>query len=111
MVDAYWDNFGKNKYKEELGLFINQDKPREVTEKIGHPVVAKEEIIEAMLEFGVDLGIEREGRWPLEGPNNGKVYEYGQRVADSLQTGLRDGILYGPMKRDELPWSASNAPP
>ena len=45
-----------------------------------------------------------QGRWLSEGPNNDSVYEFRPRVADSLQTALNDGIIYGPLTREELPW-------
>jgi hypothetical protein len=44
------------------------------------------------------------------GKNNSSVYTFGERVADSLQTAVRDGILYGPLRRDELPWEPKISP-
>ena len=64
-----------------------------------------------MLEYGADLGIEGEWRWSLEGPNNESVYDYGSRVADSLQTALQDGIMYGPLRREEMPWEQFKCSP
>ena len=38
------------------------------------------------LENGADLGIKGEGRWPSYGPNNPSAYEFGARLADSMQS-------------------------
>ena len=32
------------------------------------------------------------------------------RVADAIQTGVKDGTLYGPMKLEELPWKPKISP-
>ena len=47
----------------------------------------------------------------LEGPNNESVYDYGSRVADSLQTALRDGIMYGPLLKKDMPWEQFKCSP
>ena len=108
--DAYWENWVRNPYREEKGSFIDHDKLREVAEAMDHPEKEKVEEIATMLEHGADLGIKGEGRWPSVGKNNASVYAYGQRVADSLQTGVKDGILYGPLRREELPWEPKISP-
>ena len=38
------------------------------------------------------------------------MYEFGARVADALQTGVKEGIMYGPLKREELPWVPKVSP-
>ena len=35
---------------------------------------------------------------------------YGSRVADALQTGIKEGIIYGPMKKEDLPWDPKVSP-
>ena len=74
----------------------------EISERLELPEKAKVQEIATMLEYGADLGIEGEGRWPSEGPNNESVYDYGSRVADSLQTAVRDGIMHGPLLKKAL---------
>ena len=91
--DAYWDQWVCNPYREEKGSFINHDELRLVAEEMDHPEKEKVEEIAVMLEHGANIGVEGEGRWPSVGKNNESVYSYGDRVADSLQTGVRDGIL------------------
>ena len=100
-----------NSYKQERGSLIDHDKVIEIAERLELPEKAKVQEIATMLEYGADLGIEGEGRWPSEGPNNESVYAYGSRVADSLQTALRDGIMYGPLWREEMPWEVFKCSP
>ena len=54
---------------------------------MNHPEKEKVEEIAVMLEYGANLGVDREGRWPSVGKNNSSVYDSGDQVADSLQTG------------------------
>ena len=91
--DAYWDKWVCNPYREEKGSFIDHNELREVAEEMDHPEKEKVEAIAVMLEHGANIGVEGEGRWPSVGKNNGSVYTFGDRVADSLQTGVKDGIL------------------
>ena len=60
---------------------------------MNHPEKEKVEEIAVMLEYGANLGVEGEGRWPSVGKNNSSVYDFGDRVADSLQTEVTDWIL------------------
>ena len=63
-----------------------------------------------MMSSGSDIGVQGEGQWPSVCKNNDSVYEFGDRVADSLETGVKDGILYGPLRREELPWEPKISP-
>ena len=99
---AVWE---KNCYREERGSMIDQKKMEEIAKRLEIPDKAKVREISSMLENGASLGIEGEGKWPSEGPKDDSEYEFGARVADSLQTALKDGIIYGPLTREELPWS------
>ena len=95
ILEDYWAVWEANSYKQESGSLIDHDKVIEISESLELPEKAKVQEIARMLEYGADHGIEGEGRWPSEGPNNESVYDLGSRVADSLQTALRDGIMYG----------------
>ena len=102
--DDYWDGWTKNPYRSEKGSMISHDEVRKVAKELNFSEVKKVEEIAIMLEHGADIGVEGEGRWPSQEANNASVYQFGSRVADALQTGVKDGILYGPLKREELPW-------
>ena len=108
--DAYWDKWVCNSYKKEQGSFIDHNELRVVAEEMDHPEKEKVEAIAVMLQYGADIGVQGEGRWPSVGKNNDSVYEYGDRVAVSLQTGVKDGILYGSLRREELPWEPKVSP-
>ena len=71
-------------------------------------LVEKEKVAKTcqMLKDGANIGVSGEGRWATEGPNSSSVYDYWVRVADSLQTAVNDGIMYGPLKRSEIPWTS-----
>ena len=60
---------------------------------------------------GADLGIEGEGRWASHGPNNHSALEYGARLADSLQSAIKAGIMWGPLTLEEMPWELSRSAP
>ena len=90
---------------------IDHKKVEEIAKRLEIPEKVKVSEIACMLENGANLGNEGEGRWPSEGPNNDSVYEFGARVADSIQTALKEGIIYGPLTREELPWSEFKCSP
>ena len=69
-----------------------------------------EEIIKT-LENGADLGIEGDGRWPSHGPNNSSALEFGQRLADSLQSAIKADIMWGPLTEEEMPWTQFKVSP
>ena len=68
--DAYWDTWVCNSYKKEQGSFINHDELRVVAEEMNHPEKEKVEAIAEMLQYGADIGVQGEGRWPSVGKNN-----------------------------------------
>jgi hypothetical protein len=111
LEDDYWNRWVTNPYKQETGCMIDHVKMGEVADRLKLPNKLKVKTITKMLEEGADLGIKGKGRWPSAGPNNKTVYEYGARVADSLQTAIKQGIMYGPLKRDEMPWEEFKVSP
>ena len=64
-----------------------------------------------MLKEGASIGVSGEGRWASTGPNSSTVYDYGCRVADSLQTAVKDGIMYGPLLKSQIPWTSYKVSP
>ena len=110
LSDEYWEEWVTNSYREEKGSFIDHNELRKVAMEMNYSEMRKVEEIAVMLEHGANIGVEGEGRWPSEEDNNESVYVYGERVADALQTGVKEGILYGPMERGELPWEPKVSP-
>ena len=56
------------------------------------------------LQEGTDIGCRGTGRLPTSQPNSPSAAEYGARLADSLQGWIMDGICFGPMLPEEMPW-------
>ena len=56
------------------------------------------------LQHGCDIGCRGTGRLPTRYPNSKSTEEYGERVADSLQGWIKDGLCYEPLEEEELPW-------
>ena len=101
--EEYWGKWQKNPYRKEKGSLISHEEIRRVAEEMNFREEDKVEEIADMLEHGADLGVSGEGRLPSVEKNNPSVYEYGARVADAIQTGVKDGILYGPLRKEEIP--------
>jgi hypothetical protein len=109
--NEYWDKWDGNGYRATTGSMIDHVKLVEVAERLELKEKAKVREVAKMLEKGADLGIAGEGRWPSEGENNECVYEYGSTLADSLQSALKDGIMFGPCERHQLPWEVFKCSP
>ena len=56
------------------------------------------------LENGADIGCKGPSRLPTIENNSRSFFEYGVRVADSLQGWITDGLCFGPAREEELPW-------
>ena len=77
---------------EELAAEVNfpdQDRLSRVLDRIRH---------------GAKLRCEGPARLPTKMPNNPSVYTYGVRVADILQDMIKDGLVWGPLQPEEMPW-------
>ena len=108
--EEYWGKWQKNPYRKEKGSLISHEEIRKVAEEMNFREEEKVEEIADMLEHGADLGVCGEGRLPSVEKNNPSVYKYGARVADAIQTGVKDGILYGPLRKEEIPWECKVSP-
>ena len=63
------------------------------------------------LEKGADIGCQGRGRLATGVKNNPSDFEFGERVANSLQQWVEEGIAAGPLREEEIPWKASLCPP
>ena len=100
--DDYWKTWIRRDYESMSGSLVNHNAVREVANRLGYKDMNKIDYICKMLDEGAVLGVQGEGRWPSEGINSKTVYEFGNRVADSLQSGILDGYLCGPLSRDDI---------
>ena len=57
------------------------------------------------LDNGASLGCEGAARLPTRGRNSDSAIEEGEKLADTLQTWVKQGIVAGPFREEELPWS------
>ena len=98
----YWDRWIKREYEPRKGSMVDHKKVRKVAEELKFNDRTKLDHICNMLEHGAKLGVVGEGRWPSFEPNSKSIMEYGDRVADSLQTGILDGYIAGPFTKQEV---------
>ena len=99
--EAYWSEWIRRDYALTQGSIINHTEFGRVAQELGYSKLKKIEYIKNFLEHGAVLGVESNGRWPSAGSNSSSAYEFGERVADSLQQGIREGYLFGPFTRGE----------
>ena len=100
--DAYWAKWVKGEYEPNKGSMIDHVALDKVARRLSFKDMHKVQHIVKMLKEGAKLGVEQEGRWPSQGANSPTAYEYGDRVADSLQKGIIDGYLCGPFSKEEV---------
>ena len=100
--EGYWAKWDKNPYDPKKGSLVNHEALMRVATRLGYADMVKVRYVCSFLKDGASLEIEGEGRWPSVGKNNNSVAEAGARVADSLQAGLEDGYLSGPLTKEEL---------
>ena len=101
--DTFWEKWVKNPLENtQEGPRLNPQAIREVAEKANYEGASKVREITSIMENGAKLGIEGEGRWPSEQPNNPSTEEYGERLVDSLQSGIILGHISGPLTRQEV---------
>ena len=102
--EEYCRGWYNNPYKPDRGSFMDHTQIERIADEVGYKRRLKMKEIITNLRDGADLGITGEGRWPSVGVNNPSVAQYGERVADSLQSGILQGYIYGPIKEEDLPW-------
>ena len=56
------------------------------------------------LREGADIGCRGSARLPTTARNSPTAYQYGPRVMDSIQGWVVDGLCYGPLKPEEMPF-------
>ena len=100
--EEYWRKWSKREYEPERGSMVDHVALDRVARRLAFKDQHKVQHITGMLRDGARLGVEEEGRWPSRGANSPTAYEFGERVADSLQTGVMEGYLCGPFSKEEV---------
>ena len=99
--EEYWSKWIRQDYSLTKGSLIDHTEFAKIAQELGYSKLKKIDYIKNFLEHGAVLGVESNGRWPSAGSNSSSAYEFGERVADSLQQGIRDGYLFGPFTASE----------
>ena len=91
--------------------WIKPEELKKEAERLGMKEKLKLDEIVKTLEEGANLEVKGEGRWSSRGRNNPSTLEYGARLADSLQSAIKDGFMWGPLTEEEMPWEAFKVSP
>ena len=114
LPESYWRTWTKKTYEElqSTKSWISPNKLMTVARAVGY-TGREGRIKRAMdrLQYGADIGCRGDGRLPTERQNSRSATEFGVRVADSLQGWIEDGLCFGPMGREEMPWEAFTVNP
>ena len=102
----YWSKWNKRTFSQVLPTksWVSSTKIQELCQEVGYRDAARLKRVVDRLDNGADIGCVGRARLPTVTPNGSSAYEYGARVADSLQDWINQGILVGPLSREEVPW-------
>ena len=100
--NEYWEKWTKSLPTGKAVSWINMSKLSEIAKQIGYES-EKLDLLRKWCEEGAKLGVTKpDARLPSEGKNSKQAFIYGDRVSDSLQSGIKKGYIYGPIRREEL---------
>ena len=110
----YWEHWTKRSYTDIVPVksWICPVKLKQLAEEVGIPPddLQLHRVLER-LKDGANIGCKGNGRLPTLCPNSPSASEFGQRVADSLQGWIAEGLCFGPLQKHELPWSDFSSNP
>ena len=99
----YWDSFPRNPMSDKIDSWISAMKLRERALISNFPEMGYVETVAHQLTHGVPLGFRGAGRLPAEAKNLRSFNEAGYRSMDAIATWVKQGLVCGPLRRDELP--------
>ena len=103
----YWDKWEKKTYEELTPAmsWVNPDKLWAVASRLKYKD-KQGRLQRAMVNLsrGALIGCKGPSRLPTSHPNSQSAADYGVRVADSLQTWIKEGLCFGPLRPEEMPW-------
>ena len=85
---------------------INPVKMVDWARRADHPDMGTVLEIAKDLRQGCDLGTRGEHLCPSTSSNAPSAYQYGERVTDAIVSGIKEGIMVGPMNYDEIPFES-----
>ena len=107
LPDKYWQTWEKKTYHELMPSksWIDPNKLLGLAQEISYK--DREGRLKRALERlrkGAEIGCKGPSRLPTSYPNSTSTMEYGVRVADSLQSWIKEGLCFGPLERKDMPW-------
>ena len=102
----YWARWNKRGLEQLLPVksWVDAGKLRKLAEDLEYRDVKRLGRVCERLEKGADIGCQGRGRLATRVKNNPSAYEFGERVAHSLQQWVEEGIAAGPLREEEIPW-------
>jgi hypothetical protein len=104
--EGWWEHWPFLSWEEgrRLRSSISPGRMREWARKASHPDMAAVQEICDDLTVGCDLGTRGEFLCPSVSTNAPSAYQYGDRVTDSVADGVKQGIMMGPLREDQIPF-------
>lgn len=100
--ESYWESWTKVTPGEGVDSWIDLKELINVANEIGY-VSPKLDKAKVWLSEGVKLGVnDEDARKVTSGPNSKLALELGERVSDSLQAGIKQGYIKGPLTAEDL---------
>ena len=102
--DSYWDRWTKKELSDRAVSWVDPVRLREEAEKANIDPGWVGKVCERLAN-GADTGCRGMGRAPTREKNSSTAAANGRKLADTLQSWIKAGILAGPFKEEELPWT------
>jgi hypothetical protein len=101
---SYWSKWKKRSLNMLMpgSSWVSSEGLRDLAARANFPHTTMLNRVCDRLDNGANIGCEGRGRLPTFGSNAKTVYEYGDRVSDSLQGWICEGIAAGPLRLEEL---------
>jgi hypothetical protein len=106
LPDSYWVFWPKRLVQSMLPnkSWVDADAMETVAREVGYTDMVHLDRVTRRIREGSEIGCRGAGRLPTSVPNSPSVYEYGVRMADILVDMLKDGLVWGPLHPEEVPW-------
>ena len=85
--------------------WVSSREMRKLCTDVGYKDQERLDRVCSRLENGANIGCVGRARLPTVTPNGKSTYDFGARVADSLQDWIDQGIVVGPLTKEEIPWT------
>ena len=106
--ESWWSHWPTLTWEEgrDIKSTINPVKLVTWARRAGHPDMDTVLDIAKDLRVGCDLGTRGEHLCPSTSSNAPSAFEFGGQITDSIVSGIKAGIMMGPMEKSEIPFSS-----